>query len=134
MKKIAFIVSLLLTVFFVSNTVLAVTDSEYAKALRYYDSKKYKEAVNIFKEYVRQKPEPSAYYRIGYALYELKKFAEANEYFKQAYLIDPNYSPELVAPAGMPTEKAARIAGKRSFKKEKTACTCCDRGATGYKT
>ena len=119
MKKIAFIVSLLLTVFFVSNTVLAVTDSEYAKALKYYNSKKYKEAVRIFKVYVEKKPEPSAYYRIGYGLYELRKFDEANEYFKQAYLIDPNYSPELVAPAGISPKEAARIARKHIPAKKK---------------
>lgn len=99
MKKIAFIVIMSFVLLAVSDTILAKTDTaktdtDYDNALKYYNSKKYKEAVRIFKEYIKKKPDPSAYYRIGYALYELRKFSEANEYFKQAYLIDPNFSPK----------------------------------------
>lgn len=119
MKKIAFIVIMSFVLLTVSNTILAKTDTDYDNALKYYNSGKYKEAVRIFKEYIKKKPEPSAYYRIGYALYELRKFSEANEYFKQAYLIDPNFSPELVAPAGKSPEEAAKIAGKHVPSKKK---------------
>jgi len=124
MKKIAFIVIMSFVLLAVSDTILAKTDTvktdtDYDNALKYYNSKKYKEAVGIFKEYIKKKPDPSAYYRIGYALYELRKFSEANEYFKQAYLIDPNFSPELVAPAGKSPEEAAKIAGKHVPSKKK---------------
>jgi len=95
MKKIAFIIIMSFVLFAVSDTILAKTDTDYDTALKYYNSGKYKEAVRLFQEYIKKKPEPSAYYRIGNALYELRKFSEANEYFKQAYLIDPNFSPEL---------------------------------------
>jgi hypothetical protein len=77
-----------------ANIVLAETDAEYDKALKYYNSGKYREAVELFKNYIQTKPEPSAYYRIGYALYKLRKFTEADEYFKMAYLIDPMFSPQ----------------------------------------
>jgi TolA-binding protein len=124
MKKIAFIVIMFFVLFAVSDTILAKTDAAktdtgYDTALKYYNSGKYKEAVRLFQEHIKKKPEPSAYYRIGYALYELRKFDEANEYFKQAYLIDPNFSPELVAPTGKSPKKAARIAGKRISSKKK---------------
>ncbi len=77
-----------------ANIILAETDAEYEKALTYYNSGKYKEAIELLKNYVQTKPEPSAYYRIGYALYKLKKFNEADEYFKMTYLIDPMFSPQ----------------------------------------
>ncbi len=96
MKKIAFIVIISFALFVVSDTIFANTDAEYDTALKYYNSGKYKKAVRLFKEYVKKKPEPSAYYRIGYALYELGEYNEANEYFKAAYLIDPTFSPEKI--------------------------------------
>jgi hypothetical protein len=77
-----------------ANIILAETDTEYEKALTYYNSGKYKEAIELLKNYVQTKPEPSAYYRIGYALYKLKNFNEADEYFKMTYLIDPMFSPQ----------------------------------------
>ncbi|HYA12483.1 MAG TPA: DUF5684 domain-containing protein [Thermodesulfovibrionales bacterium] len=93
MKKIAFLTFVVFTLFVLSEMILAETDPEYDKALTYYNSGKYKEAIMLLKEYVEKKPEPAAYYRIGYALYKLKKFDEADEYFKMAYLIDPQFSP-----------------------------------------
>ncbi len=76
-----------------ANIILAEIDAEYDKALTYYNSGKYKEAIELFKNYVQTKPDPSAYYRIGYALYKLGKFDGAEEYFKMTYLIDPAFSP-----------------------------------------
>ena len=98
MKKIIFILTVLMTLFLISDTVLAKTDTEYEKAIRYYNTGKYREAVEIFKDYIQTKPEAPAYYRIGYALYELREYDEAQKYFQQAYLIDPSFSPEIVAP------------------------------------
>jgi hypothetical protein len=114
MKKTAFIFIMFFALFLVvSDTILAKTDTEYDKAFKYYNSKKYKEASLLLKEYVKKRPDPAAYYRIAYALYELRKFNEADEYFKQAYLVDPNFSPVLVAPEGKSPEEAAKIAGKK---------------------
>jgi hypothetical protein len=113
MKKTTFIFIIFFALFLVvSDTILAKTDTEYDKAIKYYNSKKYKEASMLLKEYVKKRPDPAVYYRIGYALYELRKYDEATEYFKEAYLIDPNFSPELVAPTGKLPEEAAKIAAK----------------------
>jgi len=98
MKAITFIVAMFLVLFSVSE-VFAGKGPEYDKALQYYDSGNYKEAVRIFKDHVKKKPEAAAYYRIGYGLYMLGKYQEAEGYFKQAYLIDPTFSPE---PGGVP--------------------------------
>lgn len=89
MRKIAFIIVLTFALSSTSTVIFAGTNPEYDKALKYYNSKNYKEAAKLLKEYVKKNPDPDAYYRLGYALYKLKKYDEANEYFKEAYLIDP---------------------------------------------
>src|SRR4030066_263163 len=93
MKKIGLIIVLLL--FFAAVSGAAVTDDkEFRTGLKYYNSKNYKAAVRQFKEYVARKPDPAAYYLIGYSLYKLGRFSEAEEYFSEAYFIDPEFSLE----------------------------------------
>lgn len=96
MKHFAYTIIAFLAVLAMCNIILAETDAEYDKALKYYNSRKYNEAATLFKEYVKKKPEASAYYRIGYSLYKLRKYKEADEYFKMAYLIDPMFSPQQI--------------------------------------
>ena len=98
MKTTTFIAVTFLALFLATG-VFAQKGSEYDKALQYYDSGNYREAVKLLRSYVKNNPDASAYYRLGYGLYELGKFAEADSYFKQAYLIDPTFSPE---PGGTP--------------------------------
>ena len=64
------------------------------RTLKYYNSKKYKEAVEVLEEHVKKNPSAVNYYLLGYSLYKLGKFEEANEYFKEAYLLDPEFSLE----------------------------------------
>ena len=94
MKKLIFIVLMVFALSAVYDTTFAAENSEYSKALKYYNSKKFKEAVELLKEQVQKNPSPSGYYLLGYALYKLGKFEEANESFKQAYLLDPEFSLE----------------------------------------
>ena len=95
MKKSGLIIALFLL--FSAVAAGAVPDDiEFRRGLKFYNSKNYKAAVKQLQEYVKNKPDPTAYYLIGYSLYELGKFSEANEYFSQAYLIDPEFSLEKV--------------------------------------
>jgi tetratricopeptide (TPR) repeat protein len=96
MKKIVFIMIVFFALFIVSDRIFAET--EYNTALKHYSSGKYKEAMELFKECAKKKPEPSVYYYIGYALYKIGEYDEAKEYFEKAYLIDPDFSIELVGP------------------------------------
>jgi hypothetical protein len=116
MKTITFIATMFLALFFVSD-VFAEKGPEYDKALQYYSSGNYKEAVSIFQDYVKKKPEASAYYRIGYGLYKLGKYNEAEVYFKQAYLIDPVFSPELTGVPQKYPERKIKKSKKMSAKK-----------------
>ncbi|NWF51601.1 MAG: tetratricopeptide repeat protein [Nitrospirae bacterium] len=112
MKKIFFII---ISVFFALNILhntFADTDKEYDTAIQYYNNGEYREAINLLKVYVTKIPEPSAYYRIGYALYKLKKFDEASKYFEITYLVDPVFSPQKTGLPELP-EDMKRISKPR---------------------
>jgi len=95
---ILFVITIIVTFSVVSETFPANSSTEYQKALQCYNSRKYKEAVRLFKEYAKKKPDANVYYRIGYALYQLREFDEANRYFREAYLIDSGFSPGPIRP------------------------------------
>lgn len=95
MKNLGLIIALFLLFSAVSEGA-APNDNEFRKGLKFYNSKNYKAAAKQLREYVNTKPDPTAYYLLGYSLYKLGKFSEANEYFSQAYMIDPEFSLEKV--------------------------------------
>jgi tetratricopeptide (TPR) repeat protein len=67
-------------------------DGNYEKALQLFKGRDYKNAVVCLEKYVAERPDPAAYYMLGYASYELGDFDKAREYFDAAYLIDPDFS------------------------------------------
>ncbi len=71
-------------------------EATYDKAVQAYLKKDFKTAVKYFKEYVEKKPDPYAYYLMGYALYKMKRHSESAKYFQEAYTIDPTISPKSV--------------------------------------
>ena len=117
MKKLIFIVLMVFALSAVYDTTFAAENSEYSKALKYYNSKKFKEAVELLKEQVQKNPTPSAYYLIGYSLYKLGKFEEANEYFKESYLLDPDFSLEKAGLIKKTPEAKPEEAAKPSVEK-----------------
>jgi len=96
MKKVSILVIMVFALFSVSDTVFANADNKYETALHYYYKGQYKEAIKLFKDYAKEKPDSSVYYYIGYALYKTRKFDEANKYFKMSYLLDPMFSPKQI--------------------------------------
>lgn len=105
MKKTAFMWVMLLALFTLAGQVHAqagpdndavVEDREFPefeKARELYNGGRYDEAVKMLKKYVEKRPVPEAYYMIAYSLYKLGRHDEANKYFKQAFLLEPTYSP-----------------------------------------
>ena len=118
MKKIAFVILLSFSIL-MSSDVIAKPDTEYEKAMQYYNKGNYKEAATLLKDYVKHRPDPVAYYRTGYALYKLKQFDEANEYFRQAYIIDPSFSPQAGAIKEQPQERPQK--NKKPSAKQETS-------------
>ncbi|MGB9715297.1 MAG: hypothetical protein ACPL1G_02620 [Thermodesulfovibrionales bacterium] len=94
MKKLSILFIMVFVLFSASDAVLANADNKYEKAFHYYYTGRYKEAVRLFKDYAKEKPDSSVYYYIGYALYKMRKFDESNKYFKIAYDIDPMFTPQ----------------------------------------
>lgn len=96
MKKVALVMVLFVLFAAVAGAAIPNDDKDFRTGLKAYNSKNYKAAVKYFKEYINKKPDPTAYYLIGYSLYKLGRFSEADEYFRDAYLLDPEYSLEKV--------------------------------------
>jgi TolA-binding protein len=95
MKKTALILALLMVLTApAAGIAIASNDSDFMAGLRAYNTKKYSAAIKHFREYANSKPDPKAYYLLGYAFYMQGKFPEADEYFRQAFLIDPAFSLE----------------------------------------
>ncbi len=85
--------------------VLHAEEGSYEKGLRAYLKKDYKTSVKYLKEYVAENRDAKGYYLLGYANYEVKRKGksggrrdfwgdtETAGYFKEAYRIDPDFSP-----------------------------------------
>jgi TolA-binding protein len=95
MKKTALIlVLLMLLTAAAAGVAVASNGSDFTAGLKAYNTKNYSVAIKHFREYANSKPDPKAYYLMGYAFYMQGKFTEAEEYFRQAFLIDPDFSLE----------------------------------------
>ncbi|MCG2722090.1 MAG: tetratricopeptide repeat protein [Thermodesulfovibrionales bacterium] len=88
---IGFVVSIL--VLFSLAGIAPAEENPYDQAMKAYKKKDFKNAAIYLQEYVEQKPDPYAYYLLGYANYKLKNHAESARYFREAYVLDPNISP-----------------------------------------
>ena len=94
MKKVALVVALIVLVVAASGEAGVTDDKEFRAGLKQYNSRNYQAAVQHFKAYAAHSPHPAALYLIGYSLYKLGKFSEADEYFREAFFIDPEFSLE----------------------------------------
>jgi len=90
-------ISLLLAIITISITSIASGAiaglSDYEKAKQYYNKGKYEQAIPLLKKHVKTKPEPDAFFMLGYSLYKLGRHDEARKYFQESYLVEPEYSP-----------------------------------------
>lgn len=93
--KTGLIIALLMLMATVSGAA-GLDGKDFRAGLKHYNNKNYKAAARQLKEYVKCNPDPTAYYLIGYSLYELGRFSEADDYFREAYFIDPEFSLEKV--------------------------------------
>ncbi len=89
-----FILLIIITLLTVSIIFADVVN--YEEAISMYKKGDYKKASELFKKYVKQKPDPCAYYLLGYSYYKMKKYSEAAKYFNDAYIIEPSLSPSCI--------------------------------------
>ena len=83
-----FVLLLLLSV----SAEAGAAGESYEKALGLFKAGDYKNVVVYLEQYVAQRPDPAAYYMLGYACYELREFHKAREYFNAAFMIDPDFT------------------------------------------
>lgn len=105
MKKLMLSMVLFVLIAAVASATVPGEDKEFQSGVENYNTRNYETAVKHFQKYVGNNPDPTAYYLIGYSMYKLGKFSEADEYFKEAYLIDPGFSPEKAIPANELSEE-----------------------------
>ena len=104
MSRALFLAALIVILF--SAVVVCAQEGSYEKGLQAYLKKDYGAAVKYLKEYVAAKPDAKGYYLLGYASYESKRRSghkqgrrdfwgdtETAKYFREAYRIDPDFSP-----------------------------------------
>ena len=68
----------------------------YSLALDAYKAGDFKKASMYLEEYLKAKPDPVAYYLLGYSYYKLRDFDKAERAFNEAYLIDPELIPPKI--------------------------------------
>ena len=109
MKKAALLAALFLMMGAFSVAAALTDDQNFRAGLKYYNSKNYKAAVKQFREYLANKPDPCGYYLTGYALYKLGRLSESEDNFREAFLIDPQFSLEK---AGLISKKSGAVSAK----------------------
>lgn len=88
------IIVLVIVVFLMSfSPPISRGDSSLQKAYSLYYQGKMEAAIEIMKDYVKERPDPRVLYFLGYAHYKIKKMDMALKYFNEAYLIDSDFSP-----------------------------------------
>lgn len=87
------IILLVLMMVIISSSLCLANDVPLQKAYSYYFQGKMVEAIAIMEDYASKHPDARVLYFIGYAYYELKDFRNANRYFRDAYLVDPDFTP-----------------------------------------
>ncbi len=87
---------LLIIITFFTITITFADILSYEEALSFYKKGDYKNASELLKKYVQQKPDPCAYYLLGYSYYKMKKYSDSAKYFNEAYIIAPELMPSCI--------------------------------------
>ena len=91
------------------SAAAGAADESYEKALRLFKRGDYKKAVAYLEKYVAQRPDPAAYYMLGYSCYELRDFRKAREYFGAAYLINPDFTYKKIFKPSAPMDNELKF-------------------------
>lgn len=92
--KYLFCVSLF--VLTLSASITSDANNHYEQGLKLYRTGNYSLCIKYLKTHLDESNDPRAFYLIGYAYYKLKDHTSALQYFNQAYLADPGFSPQNI--------------------------------------
>jgi TolA-binding protein len=78
---------------FIFLTMIPVCAETLEEAYSLYYKGDKADAISMIEDYVRDNPEPKAYYFLGYAYYEMQEMDKSREYFTKAYKMKSFFSP-----------------------------------------
>lgn len=81
-------------------------EDDYEKGLRAFRNNDFRGAVAFLERAVTERPDPAAYYMLGYSHYELRNYEAARRNFDEAYLIDPEFSTDKIPAKGSPVPQS----------------------------
>ena len=87
------IVLVLMILSFAAVPLCQADEDVLKKAKSLYYKGQQEHAIEMVEDYVQENPDPSAYYFLGYAYYEMQQMDKANEYFSEAFRLRDFYSP-----------------------------------------
>jgi TolA-binding protein len=90
MKIITFVITAFL---FISLSFIPVHAETLEQAYSLFYKGDKAEAISIIEDYVKDNPEPQAFYFLGYAYYEMQEMDKSRESFTKAYKMKSFFSP-----------------------------------------
>ena len=87
-----FVLAMAILMVFTASLCLANPGS-LQEAYALFNRGEREKAVEMTEDYVRDNPDPAAYYFLGYAYYEMKQMERSNNYFSEAFKLRDFYSP-----------------------------------------
>ncbi|MDA8155813.1 MAG: tetratricopeptide repeat protein [Actinomycetota bacterium] len=85
-----------LVLFFMLTCSVAFASSLYEQGMLAYRGGNYKLASALLENYLKDHPTAEGYYLLGYSYYKLGRKKDAMVNFDQAYLLDPEFKPEVL--------------------------------------
>jgi tetratricopeptide (TPR) repeat protein len=76
-----------------SFSLCLAAESPVEKAYDLFYQGKSEQAIELIEDYVKDTPDASAYYFLGYAYYEKNEIDKAMEYFSKSFKLKTFYSP-----------------------------------------
>lgn len=105
MREISYLTAIVTMLLLLAPVGANAQEESYDRAIKAYIKKDYRTAADHLKKYVAKKPEAEAYYLLGYSTYMMFRKSgrditsvrrESEEYFRETYLIDPDFSPRHI--------------------------------------
>jgi len=90
MKIITFVITAFL---FISLSFIPVHAETLEQAYSLFYKGDKAEAISMIEDYVKDNPEPQAFYFLGYAYYEMQEMDKSRESFTKAYKMKSFFSP-----------------------------------------
>lgn len=91
------IVVILIIISLLAIYISDVLPANLDEAIKLYKKHDFKKCIRYLENYIKTNPDPKAYFLLGYAHYKLRNYNDSVKYFKEAYFIDPEFTPSKIS-------------------------------------